>query len=177
MARHGAALNHFGDLRRAGLRLGMGTDTWPPDMILNMQIGLMLGRVMGGELDSPSSADLYDVATLGGADARGRPDLGRLQAGAAADIVVIDLAAHHLGQVRDPIAGLVASANGRDVRTVFIAGRRVMSEGTIPGFDFAEAHARAGAQFERLVAQYPRRTWRHPAVQSIFPPSYEVTRT
>ncbi|RVM19724.1 amidohydrolase family protein [Sinorhizobium meliloti] len=177
MARHGAALNHFGDLRRAGLRLGMGTDTWPPDMILNMQIGLMLGRVMGGELDSPSSADLYDVATLGGADALGRPDLGRLQAGAAADIVVIDLAAHHLGHVRDPIAGLVASANGSDVRTVFIAGRRVMSEGTIPGFDFAEAHARAGAQFERLVAQYPRRTWRHPAVQSIFPPSYEVTRT
>jgi len=176
MARHGAALDNFSAARREGLRLGMGTDTWPPDMILNMQIGLMLGRLMGGDMESPRSADLYDAATLGGADALGRPDLGRLQAGAAADIVVVDLSAPHLGQVRDPIAGLMASASGRDVRSVFVAGRPVMTDRVIPGFDFADAHARAEAQFERLVARYPRRTWGHPPVGTIFPPSYAVAR-
>jgi cytosine/adenosine deaminase-related metal-dependent hydrolase len=177
MARHGVALDHLSAARRMGLRLGMGTDTWPPDMILNMQIGLMLGRLMGGDAESPRSADLYDLTTLGGADALGRPDLGRLQTGAAADIVVVDLSAPHLGQVRDPIAGLMSSANGRDVHSVFIAGRAVMTDRVIPDFDFGAAHSQAEAQFERLVAQYPRRTWRHPSTESIFPPTYEAIRS
>ncbi len=176
MARHAAALDNFSALRREGLRIGMGTDTWPPDMILNMQAGLALGRVMSGDLESPKSADLYDAATLGGADALGRPDLGRLQAGAAADIVVIDLSGDHLGQVIDPIACLMTSANGRDVHSVVIAGRFVMADRVIPGFDFAAAHRQAQAQFERLIVRYPQRTWRHPPVETIFPPSYETVR-
>lgn len=32
----------------------MGTDTWPPDMVLNMQLGLMLGRVMTGGWIGPN---------------------------------------------------------------------------------------------------------------------------
>ncbi|EPE97466.1 amidohydrolase family protein [Rhizobium grahamii] len=176
MARHGAALDHFSRLRGSGLRIGMGTDTWPPDMILNMQFGLMLGRVMAGEIDTPKSADLYDAATIGGADALHRPDLGRLQPGAAADIVVIDLSNDRLGQIIDPIACLLTSACGRDVHTVIISGRTVMAEGRIPGFDFEAAHQRAQAQFERLVARYPERTWRHPSVNKIFPPTYRRLR-
>ncbi|RDJ10522.1 amidohydrolase family protein [Rhizobium grahamii] len=176
MARHGAALDHFSRLRGRGLRIGMGTDTWPPDMILNMQLGLMLGRVMAGEIDTPKSADLYDAATIGGADALHRPDLGRLQPGAAADIVVIDLSNDRLGQIIDPIACLMTSACGRDVHTVIINGRTVMAEGRIPGFDFEAAHQRAQAQFERLVARYPERTWRHPSVDEIFPATYRRLR-
>ncbi len=176
MARHGAALDHFSGLRRQGLRIGMGTDTWPPDMILNMQIGLMLGRVMAADMETLKSADLYDAATLGGADALGRADLGRLQAGATADIVVFDLSNNRLGQVIDPIACLMTSASGRDVHSVIIGGRTVMADRTIPGFDFEAAHRRAQAQFERLVGRYPERTWRHPPVEDIFPPSYEACK-
>lgn len=171
MARHGAALE-----RIPGLRLGMGTDTWPPDMILNMQLGLMLGRLTGGTTESPISADLYDIATLGGADALNRPDLGRLQPGATADITVIDLSGDRLGQVIDPISALMGSASGRDVHSVVIAGRFVMVDGVIPGFDFDTAHGRAQAQFERLVARYPQRTWQHPPLETIFPPSYPMVK-
>ncbi|MDX8439388.1 amidohydrolase family protein [Mesorhizobium australafricanum] len=174
MARHGVALDNFSRLRGQGLRIGMGTDTWPPDMVLNMQLGLMLGRVMAGNIEAPKSADLYDAATIGGADALGRPDLGRLQAGAAADIVVFDLSGNHLGQVVDPIACLMTSASGRDVDTVIIDGRTVMSARTIPGIDVDAAHRRARSQFERLVGRYPQRTWRHPTVGEIFPPSYRT---
>lgn len=172
MARHGVALDNFSDLRREGLNIGMGTDTWPPDIVINMQVGLMLGRVMSGEAARPASADLYDAATVGGADALGRGDLGRLQQGAAADIVVFNLAGNHLGQVTDPIACLMTAASGRDVDTVIIDGRTVMKGGIIPGFDFDVAHQRAQSQFERLVARYPERTFRHPPVADIFPPTY-----
>ncbi len=174
MARHGVALDNFSDLRRAGLRIGMGTDTWPPDMVQNMQVGLMLGRVMSGDSARPTSADLYDAATLGGAQALGRGDLGRLQKGAAADIVVFKLSGSRLGHVTDPIACLMTSASGRDVDTVIIDGRTVMQGGIIPGFDFEAARQRAQTQFERLVARYPERTWQHPPIEEIFPSTYPI---
>ena len=52
-------------------------------------------------------AEYFTAATIGGADALGRPDLGRLTPGALADLVVWDLAGPHLGPAprSDPAAG------------------------------------------------------------------------
>jgi hypothetical protein len=61
---------------------------------------------------------------------------------------------------------------GRDVRDVFVAGRHVVRDGAIPGFDLTAAQARAQAQFDGLVAKYPERTWKHPPVETIFMSSY-----
>ena len=80
--RHGNAIDHFGRYREMGLKIGMGTDTSPPDMIMNMQIGMILARVTAGSVMACRSEDYYDAATIGGADALRRPDLGRLQPGA-----------------------------------------------------------------------------------------------
>jgi cytosine/adenosine deaminase-related metal-dependent hydrolase len=175
-ARHGSAIDHFARYRAMGLRIGMGTDTAPPDMILNMQLGMMLCRVMAGAVDSCRSEDLYDAATIGGADALGRRDLGRLQPGARADIAVLDLTRPHLGQRIDPIQTMMLTAHGRDIRHVIVDGRFVMTDGVIPGIDEAADAARAQAQFERLMAQYPRRTFGHPPVEEIFSSSYPVLR-
>jgi cytosine/adenosine deaminase-related metal-dependent hydrolase len=172
MARHGAALRSFRRYRALGINIGMGTDTHPPDIILNMQLGLMLARVVDGDAQAVRSEDLYDAATLGGARALGRDDLGRFCPGAQADIVVIDFDDPFMGQAIDPIQTLMLNASGREVRTVVIAGRFVMEDGTIPGVDAHADRARAQAQFDRLVAQYPRRTFGHPPVEEIFPPSY-----
>ncbi len=43
--RHGNVIDHFGRYRAMGLKLGLGTDTAPPDMIMNMQVGMILARV------------------------------------------------------------------------------------------------------------------------------------
>ena len=40
-ARHGATLESFARYRKLGVKIGMGTDTWPPDMVLNMQVGIL----------------------------------------------------------------------------------------------------------------------------------------
>ncbi len=176
-ARGGRALESFGRYRAMGLRLGMGTDTWPPDMVLNMQVGLMLSRVADGDAASLRSEDMFDAATLGGADALRRPDLGRLQAGAAADIVVHDFGHDRIGQIIDPIQTMMVGGAGRDVRSVVVAGRFVVVDGTLPGFDLEAAHRRAQAQFDRLVQRYPERTHGHPPVEEIFPSSYPVDRS
>ncbi|MCZ8108996.1 MAG: amidohydrolase family protein [Burkholderiales bacterium] len=174
MARHGAALDSLSRCRAMGLRVGLGTDTWPPDMILNMQMGLMLSRVMDRSADSISSGDLFDAATRIGADALGRPDLGRLQPGAKADIVVVDLSHDRIGPAIDPIQTLMVAGSGRDVRTVVVDGRLVVQDGVLAGFDAPAEHRRAQTQFDGLIARYPDRTFGHPPVAEIFPPTYPL---
>jgi len=171
-ARGGQMLDSLARMRDDGIRVALGTDTWPPDMIENMKLGALLCRLIARDPGACSAADLYDAATLGGAAALGRDDLGRLAPGAKADIAVIDLSGPHLGQVVDPVRALLLAASGRDVRHVVVDGRVVVEDGRIPGIDWDEFARRAQAQFEKLVALYPRRTWRHPQLAEIFPPSY-----
>lgn len=169
-ARHGGMLKSFPKVRAMGINIGLGTDTHPADMILNMQIGMMTARLAGG-MDAIRSEAMFDAATLCGAGALNRPDLGRLAVGAKADIAVIDL--RHTLQTLDPVQTLMTSASGRDVRDVWIDGRRVMADGLIPDVDQTADAARAQAQFDGLIAKYPERTAGHPPVFKIFTPSYE----
>jgi cytosine/adenosine deaminase-related metal-dependent hydrolase len=173
-ARGGRALESFSRYRAMGVRLGMGTDTWPPDMVLNLQLGLMLCRVVEGDAAAVRAEDLFDAATIGGADALGRPDLGRLQPGAAADMCIFDMGHDYIGRSLDPIQSLMVGALGRRVLSVIVAGRFVMENGRIAGFDLDAAHRTAQEQFDGLVRRYPERTWGHPAVETIFAPAYPV---
>jgi cytosine/adenosine deaminase-related metal-dependent hydrolase len=173
-ARGGRALSSFARCRAMGIRLGMGTDTWPPDMLSNLQLGLMLCRVVEGDPSAVRAEDLFDAATIGGADALGRPDLGRLRVGAVADMVVFDMGDDYIGRSLDPIQSLMVGTARRRVMSVFVAGRNVVENGLIPGFDLKAAHARAQMQFDDLVRRYPDRTWGNPAVDEIFSSSYQV---
>lgn len=174
--RHGNAIDHFGRYRAMGLKIGMGTDTSPPDMILNLQVGMILARTMAGSATAVRSEDYYDAATIGGADALGRPDLGRLQPGARADITVFALDRPHSGQVIDPIQTILLTGHGRDVSTVIIDGRFVMEDRVIPGIDEAADNARAQKQFEGVMARYPQRTFGNPSMSEIFSSSYAIER-
>ncbi len=175
-ARGSGVIKSFARYRRSGIRLAMGTDTWPPDMVLNMQTGLLLCRVIDADAEACRAADWYDLATLGGADALGRPDLGRLAPGAKADITVFDLGHDRAGQVIDPIQTLLIGACGRDVSQVVVDGRFVLVDGVVSGVDADALHRKAQAQFDGLVAKYPDRTFGHPPVADIFAASYPVRR-
>jgi hypothetical protein len=68
---------------------------------------------------------------------------------------------------------LVGGAN-HTVRSVVVAGRFVLEDGQIPGFDMRAAHEQAQAQFTGLVRRYPERTWGHPPLEAIFFTAYPV---
>ncbi|UOA34256.1 8-oxoguanine deaminase (plasmid) [Sulfitobacter sp. DSM 110093] len=174
MARGGKVMRSFPRFRDLGVTIGMGTDTHPADMIQNMALGVMTARIAEGNPTCVSAADFYDAATLGGAEALNRPDLGRLAPGAAADLNVIRLDNPAIGQLIDPIQTLLLNGSGRDVSDVMIAGQFVMRDGIIPGVDEADFHRRTQAQFDAMVAQYPDRTLFHPPVEEIFPTSYPL---
>lgn len=176
-ARSGTILRSFRRCREMGIRIGMGTDTAPPDMVLNMAVALMTGRIAEGSDDGLSVQEVFDAATIAGAEALRRPDLGRLQPGAKADIAIFDLNEPHFAPTIDPIQSLILSASGRVTRAVFVDGRLSMRDGCVAGFDMARARLRAQEQFERLIAKYPDRTWGHLSVHEIFTPTYRSHST
>nr|WP_145633826.1 amidohydrolase family protein [Neorhizobium alkalisoli] len=171
-ARHGSALKSFSRLKAMGIRIGMGTDTAPPDMVLNMAVGLMANRIAAGKGDAASAAEFYDAATISGADALKRPDLGRLAVGSKADLAVFDMADRMIAPRIDPIQTLVYGATGRVTRATIVDGRLSMRDGKVAGMDLDAVRSQAQAQFDGLVARYPERTFGHPPVGTIFPPSY-----
>ena len=173
-ARHGGALRSFRQLREMGIRIAMGTDTAPPDMVLNMAVGMMACRVVEADIAACTSSDFFDAATKNGAEALGRSDIGVLRAGAKADLAVFDLSDPALAPCIDPVQTLILGATGRVTRATIVDGRLSMRDGAVAGIDMKSARIRAQAQFDGLIAKYPERTAGHPGVAEIFPPAYPL---
>jgi cytosine/adenosine deaminase-related metal-dependent hydrolase len=171
--RDGEALASFASYRAKGVRFGMGTDTHPADMVENIRLGRMLSLVMGGE-PAASAADFYRAATIGGADALGRADLGRLAQGAKADITVFDLSGFHLGQVLDPIKAMTLAGSGRDFRASFIDGREIMTEFSVIGSDPPTLTRTADRQILKARAMHADHAPGRPTVQGIFRPAFRI---
>jgi cytosine/adenosine deaminase-related metal-dependent hydrolase len=170
----GAVLRSFRSVRKMGVNIAMGTDTAPPDMLLNLLAGLIAARIVEDGPQGASSADMWTAATLGGAEALGRSDLGRLTAGSCADIAIFGLDDPIMTPAIDPITTLVAGGSGKVTRAVFVDGRLSMCNGQVAGLDMIAAQARAQEQFDGLVEKYPERSWGHPAVADLFPPSFPL---
>ncbi len=173
-ARSGSILNSFSSCRKRGINIAMGTDTTPPDMLMNLLAGLITCRISDHAPDRVRSADLFDAATLGGAKALGRSDLGHLSAGARADIAVFSLDDAIMAPSVDPITTLVVGGSGKVTRAVFVDGRVSMLDRQLAGFDMDKARVQAQAQYDGLIAKYPERSWNNPPVSEIFPPSYPI---
>lgn len=176
--RHAKYMEQYGALRQAKVNIALGTDTFPPDMVTNMHLGTILSRVVSGNVSAASAADYYRMATIGGADALGRPDLGRLCAGAQADITFYDLSQPATGQVFDPITAMVINGNGRDISHVIVAGEKVLWDRQLVKrrIDLDHLHRQAQKQFGELMQTYPERSFLHPPVEEIFRPSFDVAQ-
>ena len=99
-------------------------------------------------------ADAFRLATVGGASVLNRPELGRIEAGQAADLVLYngnDVAL--AGAVaQDPLAALLLCLAPRPER-VIVNGKTVLNAGHFAGFDAAKA----AADFNQLVRKHFRR--------------------
>ncbi|MGH6639437.1 MAG: amidohydrolase family protein, partial [Polaromonas sp.] len=138
----------------------------------NMRTGLYVARMMEGNATQTSMADLFSAATLGGARALGRDDLGRLAPGAQADIVVFDLQASHLGPIFDPLKNLFLAGRGTDCRASYIAGRCVMEDFAVGQVDMKALQAQADIQFAKLQANQQERRFDAATPQTLVQPVF-----
>jgi cytosine/adenosine deaminase-related metal-dependent hydrolase len=186
LSRHGVSIVHcpltsfryqkqlvsFDRFRAAGVNLCLGSDSFPPDLVRGMDVGMHLTRLVEERPDAGSLADYFDAATLGGARALGRADLGKLAPGMQADITVVSLGHFGDGVVEDPLRTLVLNGTARQVTDTFVAGRPVVVDGGLPGMDLGALRADGQRLFDRMTAAYSERDLLRRERSELFPPTY-----
>lgn len=118
---------------KTGLTLGLGTDGCSSnndlDLLSEMDSAAKLAKVFDLNPLSLNAGEVLKMATTGGATVMGlEKEIGTLEKGKRADIIVVDLNQPHLCPLYDPISALVYSANGADVKDVIVDGRVLMKE-------------------------------------------------
>ena len=145
-------------LRRRGVTVALATDgpgsNNAQDNMETLKFTACLQKV--GNLDAMAllPKDVLSMATVGGARAMGQSDqIGSLEVGKKADVVLVDLDAAHIAPVHRAASALVYNANGRDVDTVIVDGEILMRDKHVLCLDeealLAEARAACGSLFER----------------------------
>ena len=143
VSRYGITLESLGAYLDAGINIGIGTDCSPHNMIEEMRTAAIMARVTDENMFALTTTQVFEAATVGGARALGRDDIGRLAPGAnTADIVLIDLTEPSMQPVYDPIRCLIYTAADRAVRDVYVDGVKVVESGEVLTLDFAEIAAR-----------------------------------
>jgi len=155
-ARNAQILEDLGRYLRRGVRLGIGTDSFPHNMIEEMRSAALLGRVASGDVTSVTTGEVLTAATVGGADLVGRSDLGRIAVGAKADLVLVDTSHPAMMPLRDPLRSLVYTAAERAVSDVFVDGAHVVVDGEVTTIDVAEVAERLQRHRDAAEAQSAR---------------------
>ncbi|MDX5384416.1 MAG: 8-oxoguanine deaminase [Rhodobacterales bacterium] len=123
-------------MRDAGVPVGLGVDGSASNdsgnLMLEARQAMLLQRVTLGA-DRMSAREALEIATRGGADVLGRPDVGRLAVGKRADIAIWDVSGIESAGSWDP-AALVLAGPVR-VRDLLVEGRRVVREGQLATID------------------------------------------
>jgi 5-methylthioadenosine/S-adenosylhomocysteine deaminase len=133
---------------RAGLRVGLGTDSPAAsnsmDVFEEMRIGLLVQRaILGGERFM-NARQFVKMATLDAARALKMSDrIGSLGPGKQADIVAVDLSKSHQIPTHDPYSTLVHTANQESVLATMIAGEFLYENREWSQLDHERIYARA----------------------------------
>ena len=127
-------------MRDAGINVALGTDgqgsTNTLDMFEEIKLAAYLQKGMFGTASAISAKDVLEMATIEGARVLGiDSEVGSLEVGKKADIILIDLNKPHLLPRQDIYSLLAYSVNGADVDTRIIDGKIVMENRKVLGVD------------------------------------------
>lgn len=174
IGRSGGHLDSYSSYRSRNINVAVGTDTFPPDFFQNIRTAAMFSRMISGDPKGSTYADIYRSVTLGGSKYLGRDDLGRLCAGAKADMIAVDLEAFHMGAVDDPVRTIFMCGSGADVKMSVINGRVVMKDRQIEGIDLEKLKAEGQRYYNKMKYGYMERDFRHLKEEEIFRPSFRI---
>lgn len=144
-------------LDAAGVNVAIGTDGGASnnglDVLHDARLASLLAKTEARRADAgKASASLYK-ATLGGARAIGREDdLGSLEPGKLADVVVFTPASLAAWPLHDPFAALLHHGSAWNANAVWVGGRRTVADGKPLLIDTAALRGRIETQTRRIAA-------------------------
>ena len=156
----GSGIAAVHDLARRGVIVGLGADGAPCNNNLDPWVELrhaaLLAKVRTGVTTLPAR-EAFELATIGGARALGLDqEVGSLEIGKRADVVVVRLDGPHVEPGGDVWSRLVYGCTSRDVVHVLVDGKQVIRDGEHQALDRDRVLGRARAQAKKLVARARR---------------------
>ena len=142
-------------MRQVGVNVALGTDgpncSGNQNLFQSMKLAASLPRVLEPDYRLwLQPATVFDMATRGGARALLMDqEIGSLEVGYRADLVLLNLNSPSLVPLEDVISQLVLFEDGRSVDTVLVEGRVVVQDGHVTTVDAATVYAEA----QRLASE------------------------
>jgi 5-methylthioadenosine/S-adenosylhomocysteine deaminase len=156
----GCGIAPVAELLAAGIRVGLGTDspTSTPsfDMFDELRAAVGLARIRAGRAEAMPAAQALELATLGSARALGLGDeIGSLEAGKHADLVVVSLEGSPFLPWEDPAAAVVLGGSPQRVAATLVGGEIRYERGA---FDWHELRQKGVEARDRLLGLAPSRS-------------------
>jgi 5-methylthioadenosine/S-adenosylhomocysteine deaminase len=143
------------ELFGAGATVALGTDGPASnntlDMVETMKLAALVHKHHRWDPTVIPAQQALDMATRGGAAALGRSDLGAIEAGKLADVIVLDARGPRMQPLHDPVSQVVYAARGTDVESVVVHGKVLMRERRTLTLDAERVIARAGEAARSLT--------------------------
>ena len=144
---------------KAGMNVALGTggaaECGNLDLFEVMRSAAMAERTHNENPASLPAAAVLMMATVCGARAQGRAtQIGMLEVGMDADVVLVDFSAPHLIPCHNVLSGLVFSAKGGDVAMTMVGGKILYQNGQFPTIDLKKiVEDLTGYAIERLFRE------------------------
>jgi 5-methylthioadenosine/S-adenosylhomocysteine deaminase len=143
-------------LKERGIPILLGTDGAASnnnlDMVEEMKLAALLLKVGSGDATLMTAKEIFRIATEAGADFFGTGG-GAVRVGMEADLMLVDITGPEMIPLWDLTSSLVYGASGQCVKTLLSAGRVLMENRIIPGFD--EIRQNVQSCFDRLRRLIP----------------------
>ncbi|HSP64424.1 MAG TPA: amidohydrolase family protein, partial [Pyrinomonadaceae bacterium] len=152
----GSGIARVTEMLERGISVSLGADGAACnnrlDMFTEMRTAALLQKALHGPEVLPAARALR-MATIAGARALGlEKEIGSLEIGKRADVILADLAQSHSSPQRDDvISALVYSAGSSDVRTTIVDGRVVMRDSELLTLNDADVIAEANREAKALA--------------------------
>ena len=149
------------EMWEAGVPVGLGTDGPASnnslDMFDTMKITALLHKNARWDPVIMKAQRVFDMATLDGARCIGREkDLGSVETGKQADLVLLNLRAPNLIPIHAKVtlvSDLVYAANGQNVDTTIVGGKPLMVNGQFSRLDAGQIRDDVRSSIRRLIPQ------------------------
>lgn len=171
-ARRGIAMESFARYTEAGVNMTLGTDTCPQSMLEGLRWTAVVSKIVDRRTEVATAADVFNAATLNGAKALGRDDLGRIAVGAKADLLVWEGESIFMTPLRDPIKNIVYSAQAEDLDTAIIDGVVRMRGREVLGVDVLQLARDLQAAGERMWPRMAEHDWSGRSADELSPQSF-----
>ena len=125
------------------------------NLLADIRVAFLLHRLNSSK-KAPSGYDCLKMATVGSASLLGRTDIGRLEAGKAADLFMIDVdQLDYVGGLLDPAAFLGTIGYGRPVDLTMVNGKVIWEKGHLNGIDEDKVKADAKKYVAKVYENLP----------------------